>query len=435
MAKISVLVPLYNVEKYLRRCLDSILKQTFSDLEILCMDDGSTDSSGTILDEYANKDSRIKVIHKKNTGYGNTMNQAISMASGEYIGIVESDDYIAADMYEKLYAAADRWDLDIVKTDFYKLWEQDDGTIRTVYCALTDHAGMYGRVLKPYCEKEAYFMEKFTWNALYRRSFISKYGIQYNETSGASFQDNGFWFQTFYFAKRVMFLKQAFYYYKQDNMASSINCDRKVYAMKDEYDFIRDFLTKQGEQDKIFYKICFYFRIQGYIYTLNMLANRYRWQLAKTLAKECDWYEEAGEAAFEWFSKDKQEMLQQIRKNPLVYVEEQLCKNRRILEKVSGYRRIIIYGAGTYGKRVYEALKLVLDRACMIEFAVTCLEGKEQQYDNKIIKEITEFSEWKENCLVILSVKNGSPVQQEMERKLRDMQFRNVISHQDIGDF
>ena len=86
-AKISVLVPVYNVERYLRRCLDSILAQTFPELEILCLDDGSTDASGAVLDEYAGRDSRIKVIHKENTGYGNTMNLAITMAEGEDIGI------------------------------------------------------------------------------------------------------------------------------------------------------------------------------------------------------------------------------------------------------------------------------------------------------------------------------------------------------------
>ena len=103
MAEISVLIPVYNVEDYLERCLDSVIGQTFSDLEILCIDDGSTDRSGKILDRYAEQDSRLRVIHKENSGYGNSMNLVLSLASGTYIGIVESDDYIEPDMYEKLH--------------------------------------------------------------------------------------------------------------------------------------------------------------------------------------------------------------------------------------------------------------------------------------------------------------------------------------------
>ena len=116
--KISIVVPVYNVEKYLRTCLNSIVNQTLKDIEIICVDDGSTDNSPLILAEYAIKDSRIKVITKQNFGYGNTMNIGISHAQGEYLGIVESDDYIDEYMYEILYKTAKQNDLDIAKSLF-----------------------------------------------------------------------------------------------------------------------------------------------------------------------------------------------------------------------------------------------------------------------------------------------------------------------------
>ncbi|MBS7046628.1 MAG: glycosyltransferase family 2 protein, partial [Eubacterium sp.] len=106
MPKISIIVPVCNVEKYLSKCLDSIVNQTLKEIEIICIDDGSTDDSGAILDSYSQKDSRIKVIHKKNSGYGNSMNVGMDCAEGEYIGIVESDDCILPEMYEELYKAA-----------------------------------------------------------------------------------------------------------------------------------------------------------------------------------------------------------------------------------------------------------------------------------------------------------------------------------------
>ena len=119
MRKVSVIVPVYNVERYIAKCLDSILAQTLEDIEIICIDDGSTDNSGMILDQYASKDERVRVRHKKNSGYGAAMNVGIAMAEGEYVGIVESDDRIADDMYETLYKAARDNKLDMVKSDAY----------------------------------------------------------------------------------------------------------------------------------------------------------------------------------------------------------------------------------------------------------------------------------------------------------------------------
>ena len=103
MAKISVIVPVYNAEKYLRQCLDSIVSQTLRDIEIICVNDGSTDASLSILEEYAAKDSRIVVISKPNAGYGHSMNMGLDKATGEYMGIVDADDYILPTMYETLY--------------------------------------------------------------------------------------------------------------------------------------------------------------------------------------------------------------------------------------------------------------------------------------------------------------------------------------------
>lgn len=103
MPEISVIVPVYNVENYLTKCVDSILQQTFTDLEIILVDDGATDRSGEMCDAYAKKDARIKVIHKENGGLSDARNVALDQAQGKYIGFVDSDDFITSDMYEVLY--------------------------------------------------------------------------------------------------------------------------------------------------------------------------------------------------------------------------------------------------------------------------------------------------------------------------------------------
>lgn len=103
---ITVIVPVYNVEKYLRRCLDSIIRQTYQNLEILCIDDGSIDNSGEICEQYVARDARIKVIHQENQGLSTARNKGLDTATGEYIAFVDSDDYIAADVLEQLYQSA-----------------------------------------------------------------------------------------------------------------------------------------------------------------------------------------------------------------------------------------------------------------------------------------------------------------------------------------
>ena len=119
MPKISVLVPIYNVEKYLEECLESIISQTLQDIEVICINDGSTDGSLKIIKKYAKNDPRFVIINKKNSGYGDSMNRGLAKATGEYIGIVESDDWVEKDMFESLYSLAKENEAEVVKSNFY----------------------------------------------------------------------------------------------------------------------------------------------------------------------------------------------------------------------------------------------------------------------------------------------------------------------------
>lgn len=114
-----MLVPIYNVEQYLSQCLDSLCAQAMKSLEIICVNDGSTDASGAILDEYSKNNPNIIVINKKNSVYGDSMNRGIKETAGKYIGIVEPDDFIDPDAFEKLYNLANKYKADIVKVNYY----------------------------------------------------------------------------------------------------------------------------------------------------------------------------------------------------------------------------------------------------------------------------------------------------------------------------
>ena len=218
--KVSVVVPIYNAEKYLRQCLDSIISQTLREIEIICVNDGSTDNSLAIIEEYAAKDDRIKVISKPNAGYGHSMNMGLDAATGEYFGIVDSDDYILPNMYQTLYNLAIENDLDIVRGGYYKFYEIDGNEKSTYWSSMGDKY-----LDKVYCPREArefYFSAVLTPSGIYKRKFIQANGIRYNESPGAAFQDQGFWFKTHLLADRVLFVKDAFYMYRFDNPNSSI---------------------------------------------------------------------------------------------------------------------------------------------------------------------------------------------------------------------
>lgn len=120
---ISIIVPVYNVEKYLSKCLESIINQTYKNLEIILVDDGSTDKSGIICDKYIEKDNRIRIIHKNNGGLSDARNKGLDMAKGEYVGFVDSDDFIAEDMYECLYNFAQKNNLDVAMCSSCDVYE------------------------------------------------------------------------------------------------------------------------------------------------------------------------------------------------------------------------------------------------------------------------------------------------------------------------
>ncbi len=425
MEKISVLVPVYNVENYLRACLDSILAQTFTDFEVICMDDGSTDQSGVILDEYTLKDKRIKVIHKENAGYGKTMNEAMQLARGNYIGIVESDDTIESDMYQILYDTITKYDLDFVKTDFFAVWDREDGRMEKQYCAMTGERRMYNRVLNPNSELDSYFLEKFTWDALYKKELILQNKIRYNETPGASYQDNGFWFQTFYWSRRVMFLDKAFYNYRQDNMLSSIHSKQKVYAMKNEFDFIRRFMREQEGVDQELYRICFHLRMMEYISTLRKIDFPMKLEFARVMEQEKIFFEEQNEACYDRMTQEQLSIIS----NPLAYVEDVLMQGGEITrEVISGYENIIIYGAGTYGEQITYRVKGIKTDAQKIKVAVTSCNGKNMKCQGESVCEIFDCAGEKDTSLVILAVKEDSEAFQTMLGCLKKLRFSNIIT-------
>jgi len=277
---ISVIIPVYNVEKYLRQCLDSVVNQTLQDIEIICVNDGSTDSSLQILEEYAQNDSRIKIINKSNSGYGASMNVGLDNATGEYIGIVEPDDFIGLDMYENLYKLASNNNLDFVKGSFYNYKSYPKESFDLNRCFADSQ--ICNKIIKPNLYAIAFNMGASIWSAIYKKEFLLKNDIRFLETSGASFQDTSFWVKVFLSADRAMFIDKVYNYYRIDNENSSVKSNSKIFCICDEMHE----LEKRYADNKEFMTIINSLKIETYTWNYERLDKKGRKQFKPIYLKE-----------------------------------------------------------------------------------------------------------------------------------------------------
>lgn len=218
---ISVIIPIYNVEEYLRECLESCINQTLKDLEIICINDGSTDNSLNTILEYAKKDSRIKVIDKKNSGYGHSCNIGLKESNGEYIAILEPDDFIDSNMYSNLYQIAKKNDLDIAKCAYYDYFHTPKKKFsKAMWC---DRLSLSKEIFDISECPELLFYHPSIWAGIYKKSFLLENNITFIQAPGAGWADNPFSIQTLCLAKKISFLKEPYYFYRLSNINSSSN--------------------------------------------------------------------------------------------------------------------------------------------------------------------------------------------------------------------
>ncbi|EAK6562920.1 glycosyltransferase family 2 protein, partial [Campylobacter jejuni] len=279
--KVSIVVPSLNSISYIRECIDSILNQTLKDIEILCIDANSTDGTLEVLKNYEKKDKRLRVIISDKKSYGYQMNLGIKEAKGEYLGIVESDDYIKTNMYERLYEIAKKNDCEVVKGDFYIL-ESNKGK----YSKITPIDFLYNQIISFKTHPNIFNFQSINQIGIYRLDLLRTNQIKLNETPGASYQDNGLWFQIFALAKSIYFINEAFYMLRRDNPNSSVKSKEKVYCACEEYDFIRDFLKKHPDLEKTLAPICALHRFGNYMFTLERIDERYKLDFLKRFSQD-----------------------------------------------------------------------------------------------------------------------------------------------------
>lgn len=278
MAKISIIVPVYGVEKYLEEALNSLLNQTLKELEIIVLDDGGNDKCPQIIDEYAQKDSRIIAIHKQNGGYGQTCNLGLEKATGEYIAIFEPDDYVDSKMYEDLYSIAKKYDSDIVKSPFYDNLQNPKLKQLKKVC-IKDEKIAKDRPFKINEFPEIFSWHPSIWSCIYKKDFLTKNNIKFLEIPGAGWTDNLFQVQTLCLAEKINYTSKAYYYWRRLNLSAAD--DLKDYSLPIKRSFeILDWLEENNINDKgilenIYIRTLNYLKIIYSIESIKDLKNLY----------------------------------------------------------------------------------------------------------------------------------------------------------------
>ncbi len=310
---ISIILPVYNTAPYLRRCINSIINQTYKNLEVICIDDGSTDGSELILDEYAVCDTRIKVIHKQNGGESSARNIGLKMMTGQYIGFVDCDDWVEANMYERLLSVAIQKDVDMVASPWFKDTDEESVSIGN---QLPVSSEVFGKEeLLQYIYKRDYYRGfTYMWNKLYKRNLF------YEEKGKLILFDEDLMLggDVLYLGRmalntqRAVYLDEAFYHYYQRNTSGCHTVDlNKRKDWLEAYKRLIEYITERHIQTNALVWIK---RFLAY-HSSNVAELAYE-QKSKMVLKEC------------------QEIMSK-------YSEEYYETNREYKERIERFRRIL----------------------------------------------------------------------------------------------
>lgn len=287
--KVSVILPSLNAIDDIEKCIMSIIGQSLEEIEIICVDAGSTDGTYELLERYAGTDERIRVVHSDQKSYGYQVNLGIELSQGEYIGIVEADDYIKKDMYEILYRNAHESGADYVRANAYYTLSFD-GEERRIYHARNrlNRNGYYGRLIHVEEEPEAMLYSDYIniWDGIYSRDFLNRKQIRLHETPGASYQDAGFAVLCAAECEKIMFLEDYLYCYRFDNDGSSVKDQEKYKCTLEEFTWIREELKRRGKTEEKYEVLYRSFLMDACCWNIHRLTREYRRRFLEEMPRD-----------------------------------------------------------------------------------------------------------------------------------------------------
>lgn len=369
--KVSVILPSLNMENYIRECVESVLTQTMEEIEVICVDAGSEDGTCEIIEDYARRDGRVVVLQSIEKSYGKQVNMGIEFAQGEYIAIVETDDFIARDMYECLYDLAEKSDADYVKADFdFYITLHNGGRLYKTE-KLFPGKGLYGTVITPEEHMELFVNDSAIWKGIYSRDFLQKNHIRFHESKGAAFQDIGFMMQVLCHAKRAVYTGHSFYRYCRDREGASSNQPDSLRYVYQEFCWLLDGQIFNDSIPVQCWKGVYRRMADSFLCESDKIIRRadlkcgrvekeeihYRWLQNKlTMAMEKGILEENDFPSQIWFELN---LIIYSFKGYLDYsyvkYKMTVLRECRLLKEIAN-RRVVIFGYGAYGFELYQLL-------------------------------------------------------------------------------
>lgn len=432
MCKVSIVVPSRNMEKFIGKCLESLVSQTMKDIEIICVDAFSTDKTREIIQDFAKKDSRICMLDDDARSSGYADNLGFDVAKGDYVAIVESDDYIKENMMEVLYDKAVENDLDYIKADFSMFIEIEGYKMTLDNIQPLKKLGIIDEVITPSEYPELLELDGYMWKGIYKKEFIKKNHIRLNETKGAAYQDNGFLHQTICQAKRAMYIDESFYQYRRDNENSSDYNPQGLKMMLMEYKFIEKFMRHHFPKVKDFYPY-FYLkmfhqfrgqleksvRFRKYDSELEDTIQKYKELLDKGLHDGYIRQDEFGDELIELYILYSDQKLYFNYLKKLYKAQDKSYTN--FINNIKAKEKIIIVCCGDKGKNLYCLLR---KNGCNNIIAVCDNQiGKwETNFFDKIIKPVDFVCKNYSDAFFVIANDN---YHNELKRQLLKLGIRN----------
>lgn len=364
--KLSIIMPSLNVAGYIEEAVRSAINQTFREIEIICIDAGSDDGTWEILSGLAETDDRIVLCHSDKRSYGYQVNMGLDMARGEYVAILETDDYVASEMYGRLYEEAVKHDCDYVKSDCYAYWTQDNGERFLFRKRIFVKDELYGKIIEPKKHLTVASEDWYLWTGIYKKEFLTKNKIRLSETPGAAFQDIGFIFWTNVHATRALYLRDTYYRYCIDREGASSNSGKGLKYSYGEFSRLCEILETKGETaDDVIRSM--YCRMAKSFVCCYMDVNKGNIDIADTERIQCyRWFQEKLKNALEQKIIDRSVIqpgiwnkLEVLLISEEDYIEGVNSQEAEIRSEIGapGDFPIVIFGCGNYGYSAYRWLR------------------------------------------------------------------------------
>ena len=403
--KVSVLIPSLNVAPYINECLQSVISQTLQEIEIICVDAGSTDGTLKALHDFARRDSRISILNSPRKSYGYQMNMALQAASGEYIGILESDDYTEPEMFSDLYEAAQKNDADIVKSNYRECAMGKPDVICNPMEPFAD-----GKTFVPYERWQVFWGAPSIWSAIYRREFLLENQIAFTETPGASYQDTAFHFKVLSCARRMLAMDKAYVHYRTDSVNSSLNNKEKVYCVCGEFENLWQYLKARPHLMEKVREIIPYAQYLAYKWNYQRIADSFKVDFLEKASADFLHLKQRGCLEKTYWDADAWEKLKILLLSPAqIYLNRLLKKQGEdiykagVLTQVMHYQKRYIYGAGVIGKKT--ARFFMDNNVCLDGFAVSSANGNPDDVMGLSVAAVDELNVKNEEAIFVVAVK------------------------------